>query len=149
MAADDDRKLADADRRAFLKKLSALTSGVVASTYVSPQIAMAQAGGGVSGGAMIPGVIVQSLFNYIATQGSPDTVVLWCVTYGPLSQPTAIFTYDTLRAATTVAALNEFLNGTGPLPGMPPDHQPMVDEARAAFRAAAVRASTKSKWPWE
>lgn len=149
MSAEDDRKLDDPERREFIKKLTAITSGVVAGSYVSPKIAMAQGGGGVSGGAMVPAVIVQSLFDYIATQGSPDTVVLWLATYGGLSQEAAVFTYDTLRAARTVEELDEFVNGTGPLPGATPDEQVLVDQARAAFAAAAVNAAAKSKWPWE
>lgn len=149
MSADDDRRADDPQRREFIKKLTAITSGVVASSYVSPKIAMAQGGGGLSGGAMIPMVIVQSLFDYIATQQQPDTVVLWLATYGGLSQQTAVFTYDTLRAASTVEELNEFLNGTDPIPGLDPAEQQMVAEARAAFAAAAVNAAAKSKWPWE
>jgi hypothetical protein len=155
MTSDDDRNRDDQQRREFLKKLSLITSGVVASTYVSPSIAMATSTAGVSPGGMIPMVVVQSLFNFMQTQGSPDAVVLWCVQQGHMSQETAVFTYDQLRGGSspgtppTVERLNMFVNGYGPMPGVASGDQGHLNEARAALRAAAVKATTKSKWPWE
>ena len=149
MTSDDDRKLDDAPRREFLKKLTLLTTGAVATTYVTPSIAMATSTAGVSPGGMVPKVVVQSLFNFIQTQGSPDAVVLWCVGEGHMSSGTAVFTYDQMHAAANVDQLNMFVNGYGPMPGVPAAVQPTLNEARAALRAAAVRQTTKSKWPWE
>jgi hypothetical protein len=155
MAIDDDRELGDEQRREFLKKLSLVTSGVVASAYVSPTIAMASSTAGVSPGGTVPLVVIQSLFNFMQTQGSPDAVVLWCVEQGHMSQATAVFTYDQLRGGSTpgspptVERLNMFVNGYGPMPGIAPDDQDHLNEARAALRAAATRASATSKWPWQ
>jgi hypothetical protein len=149
MTSDDDRKPGDAERRDFLKKLSALTAAAVATNYVTPTIAMATSTAGVSPGGMVPMVVVQSLFAFIKTQGSPDAVVLYCVQQGQMSQETAIFTYDQMRAAATVGDLDMFVNGYGPMPGLQPGELPHLNEARAALRAVAVSATAKSKWPWE
>jgi len=149
MSSSDDRKLDDEQRRAFLKKLSLITSSVVASTYVAPTIAMATTTAGVSPGGTVPMVVIQSLFNFMKTQGSPDAVVLYCVNQGHMTQETAVFTYDHMRAAITASDLNNFVNGYGPLPGVSPGEQPHLDEARAALRAVATKTITKSQWPWE
>ena len=146
MSADDDRKLDDPQRREFIKKLAAITSGAAAGTYLVPKIAMAQAGGGLSPGPVVPQVIVQSLFDYIQTQGSPDAMVLWMTQNMQLSPDTPLFIYDTVRSFTTVGQLNEFVNGSGPMPGLPPG--PLA-EARMAVASASASASQASKWPWE
>jgi hypothetical protein len=149
MNQDDDQKLGDEQRREFLKKLGALTAGAVATTYVTPKIAMATSTAGVSPGGMVPMVVIQSLFNFMQTQGSPDKVVLYCVEQEKMSNATAVFTYDQMRAAHDVTTLNMFVNGIGPMPGVSPADKPKLDEARAALRHAAVKAAPKSKWPWE
>jgi len=149
MTSDDDRKLDDEQRREFLKKLSLLTSGVVASTYVAPSIAMATSTAGVSPGGTVPLVVIKSLYNFIQTQGSPDSVVLYCVQQGHMSQETAVFTYDTMRAQTSFVGINNFVNGYGAMPGVAPGNQPHLDEARAALRIAATKTIQKSSWPWE
>ena len=147
----DKRSVDDQQRRDFLKKLAAITSGVAATSYVKPEVAFAQDCVGLSpaGRARVPQVIVKSLLAYIAEQDSPDEVVLWLVTKQSLSEQTAIFLYDQVRAAKDFESLNELVNGSESFPGLTPQEDRMLRDSRAAICNAAVTAAEESKWPWE